>query len=71
MTDKVLPRYPVYVPSKGRYESGLTAKFLIRDEVPFYLVVEPQEADEYGKRYGYARLLILPWSGDDDTRKAF
>lgn len=67
----ILPRYPVYVPSKGRYESGLTIKFLIKDEVPFYIVVEPQEVDEYGKRYGYDRLLVLPWSGDDEKRRAF
>lgn len=71
MGEQVLPRYPVYVPSKGRYESGLTAKFLIRDGVPFYLVVEPQEVEEYGKRYGYEHLLILPWSGDDEKRSAF
>jgi hypothetical protein len=71
MADRILPRYPVYVPSKGRYESGLTPKFLIKDGVPFYLVVEPQEVDEYSKRYGYERLLVLPWSGNDTTRQAF
>jgi hypothetical protein len=65
------PRYPVYVPSKGRYDSGLTMKLLLKDECPFYLVVEPQETDEYGKRYGYERLLILPWSGNDEVRQAF
>lgn len=67
----MLPRYPVYVPSKGRFHSGLTMKYLIKTETPFYLVVESQEADEYGKRYGYDRLLVLPWSGNDETRQAF
>lgn len=62
MAERALPRYPVYVPSKGRYESGLTMKMLIADEVPFHLVVEQQEADAYGKRYGYERLLVLPES---------
>lgn len=71
MPGKVIPRYPVYVPSRGRYEEGHTVKFLIEDEVPFHLVVEPQEADEYGKRYGYERLLVLPWQGDDEKRRAF
>jgi len=66
-----LPRYPIYVPSKGRYESGLTVNFLIKDGTPFFLVVEPQEEDEYGKRYGYEKLLILPWSGDDEKRRWF
>jgi len=67
----VNPRYPIYVPSKGRFKSGYTAKFLIRDKVPFYLVVEPQEADEYGSRYGHENLLILPWQGNDEKRKKF
>ena len=59
---KTQPRYPVYVPSKGRYEDCLTAKFLIEDAVPFYLVVEPQEYDEYALRYGEEHVLALPFS---------
>ena len=71
MAERILPRYPVYIPSKGRFNTCYTAKFLIRDKCPFYLVVEPQEAEEYGKRFGYEKLLILPWSGDDEKRRAF
>lgn len=62
---KLMPRYPVYVPSRGRYETGFTAKFLIKDGVPFHLVVVPSEAAEYAKRFGEERLLVLP---DDDHR---
>lgn len=58
----LLPNYPVYVISKGRYDNCLTPKFLIEDEVPFYLVVEPQEADLYAARFGHERLKILPFS---------
>lgn len=58
----ILPRYPVYVISKGRFEKNLTAIFLIKDKTPFHLVVEPQEADEYIKRFGEERVLILPFS---------
>lgn len=65
------PKYPIYVPSKGRYKSGHTIKFLVRDGVKFYIVVEPQEADEYGRRYGYDRLLVLPWGGDCEERRQF
>jgi hypothetical protein len=58
----VRPRYPVYVISKGRYENCLTAKFLARDKVPFRLVVEPQEAEQYRLRFGEERVLVLPFS---------
>lgn len=57
---KPLPRYPVYVPSKGRADIKMTARCLDREGVPFSLVVEPQEADAYAKRWGEGRLLILP-----------
>ena len=59
---KLLPRYPIYVISKGRWDTALTAKFLIKDGVPFHLVVEPQEADEYIKLYGKDRVYTLPFS---------
>jgi hypothetical protein len=66
-------KYPIYVPSKGRYESGLTAKMLIRDKVPFYLVIEPSEYLEYKARYEseYTKFLILPWDGNDGKRLEF
>jgi len=54
------PRYPIYVLSKGRYERCTTAKFLQRDGVPFNLVVEDHEKDEYAKRFGVDRVLVLP-----------
>lgn len=47
--------------SKGRATSGLTPRFLGRDDVPFKLVVEPQEADQYAAAFGEERLLILPF----------
>lgn len=56
------PRYPVYVISKGRSDCCLTARFLIRDEVDFRIVVEPQERESYAVEFGDARLLVLPFS---------
>jgi len=56
------PRYPIYVISKGRADRCLTANFLIRDEVPFKLVIEPQERELYENRYGSGQLLVLPFS---------
>lgn len=61
----MLPRYPVYIPSKGRFQKAraLTARTLIRDGVPFKLVVEPSEAEAYAAQFGEARLLVLPENG--------
>lgn len=57
-----MKRYPVYVISKGRADCCLTARFLVKDETPFSLVVEPQEAELYAARFGAERLLVLPFS---------
>jgi len=58
----VLPRHPVYIISKGRWESRLTARALDMMGVPFRIVVEPQEADNYAKVVGKERMLVLPFS---------
>jgi hypothetical protein len=60
--DRLLPKYPVYIPSKGRWEKPLTANNLVRDGVPFWLVVEPQEAHHYIEKFGEERVLVLPFS---------
>jgi hypothetical protein len=59
---RYVPRYPIYVISKGRHDQCLTANFLVKDGVPFHLVVEPQEADLYIEKYGKERVFILPFS---------
>lgn len=65
-----LPRYPVYIPSKGRYEKNLTARFLAQDGVPFHVVVEPQEEGQYRRSLPKASLLVLPWNDHlDETGK--
>jgi len=56
------PVYPVYVISKGRADRCLTARFLVKDRVPFQLVVEPHEKELYAAEFGAERLLVLPFS---------
>jgi len=58
----ILPKYPIYIPSKGRSETCLTARALVHDKVPFKIVVEPQEADAYAAKWGPHHLLVLPFS---------
>lgn len=50
------------MPSKARASTCLTAKWLIKDGVPFYLVVEPQERVQYEFLYGKERILELPFN---------
>ena len=60
------PRYPIYIISKGRHESRVTARVLYGLGVPFSIVVEPQEAEAYSaalRPMGDAcRVLVLPFS---------
>lgn len=59
---RTLPRYPVYVPSKGRVDIDMTMKFLDVDGVPFFAVVEDEERASYAARWGDQRVLTLPES---------
>jgi TET-associated glycosyltransferase-like protein len=58
----VKPRYPIYVPSKGRADVCLTANLLASDGVPFWVVVEAAERSFYASRFGDDRVLVLPFS---------
>lgn len=56
------PKYPVYIPSKGRAESRLTVKALASMGVPFSVVVQPQELETYAAVIDPAKILVLPAS---------
>lgn len=58
----IQPRYPIYIPSKGRADTAHTMRFLIADSTPFRVVVEPQEAEAYARVVGDNRILELPFS---------
>jgi hypothetical protein len=58
----VNPRYPVYIVSKGRWQSRVTARHLTEIGVPFRIVVEPQEFDDYAAVIDPAWILTLPFS---------
>lgn len=55
----MLPRFPIYIPSKGRADSRLTMKALDRMAVPYRVVIEAQEYDAYAAVIDPVRLLIL------------
>jgi hypothetical protein len=56
------PRHPVYVISKGRWRQRMTVRALDKMGVPYRLVVEPQEFDDYAAHIPTERILTLPFS---------
>lgn len=56
------PKYPVYIISKGRADTRLTAKSLEKIGVPYHIVIEPQEYDQYAAVINPAKILTLPFS---------
>jgi len=64
-----MPSYPVYIVSKGRWESRLTSKALERMGVPYRIVVETQERDAYAAVIDPAKILVLDpaYQRDYDT----
>ena len=56
------PRYPIYIISKGRWESRLTSRALEEIRVPYRIVIEPQEYDDYAAVIDSKKILTLPFS---------
>ena len=56
------PKYPIYVISKGRWESRLTSKALQSMNVPNRIVIEPQEFDNYVSVIDEKKILVTPFS---------
>lgn len=63
------PKHPIYIVSKGRWESRMTHRALERMSVPHRLVIEEQEYDQYAAVIDPAQLLILDkaYQRDYDT----
>lgn len=53
------PRFPVYIPSKSRADIARTMPCLDRLGVPYWIVVEEQQRDDYARYFDPDRLLVL------------
>jgi hypothetical protein len=56
----VQTKYPIYILSKGRYNTNFTAKTLDEMKVDYKMVVEPQEFELYAEQVSRDKLIILP-----------
>ncbi len=54
------PKYPVFIPSKGRWESRLTIKALEKINVPYKVFVEKQEYQYYASVINPKNIIELP-----------
>jgi len=53
------PKHTVYIVSKGRWESRLTSKSFEEMKVPYFIVVEEQEYENYASVISPEKILIL------------
>lgn len=56
----MLPSYPIYIVSKGRWKNRLTSKALDAMGLPYKIVVEQDQLPMYQAEVGADRCLVLP-----------
>ena len=67
-----IPKYPMYIISKGRHESMVTSRTFAELKIPHYIIIEPQDEQNYiealenFKINPYATLLVAPFSNHGD-----
>ena len=64
--DDCNPKYPVYIVSKGRADTRLTANTFERCNIPYFIAIEPQDYDEYACLIDPKKILVLPFSNHGD-----
>lgn len=55
------PRYPIYIISKGRADSRYTSRTLEYMNVPYFIVIEPQELLQYAKVINSKKIITTPF----------
>jgi hypothetical protein len=58
----MVSKYPIYIISKGRAFKPLTANLFEKANIDYFIVVEPQEKEDYLKSLNENRILVLPFS---------
>jgi hypothetical protein len=62
----VQPKFPLYIPSKSRAATALTPRFLDSIGVPYRLVIEEQQFEDYNQYFPAEKLLILDKKFQED-----
>jgi hypothetical protein len=53
------PKYPIYIPSRQRSDTITTAKLFQNEDIPFRIVVEPQDERAYRFYFSDDELLVM------------
>jgi len=56
------PKNPIFIISKGRADTRLTSKVLEKIKVPYHIVIESQEYNDYAAVIDPKKILVLPFS---------
>lgn len=70
-----LPKYPIYIISKGRWDSRMTQRTMEDLNLPYKIVIEESEYDKYAENVPEKNILTLPegfrdnpvWAIRDET----
>lgn len=58
--EEIKPQFPLYIPSKGRFDCALTPRVLNEMGIKPNIIVEEHEIDKYKKNFPFAEILELP-----------
>lgn len=56
----MIPRFPIYVISKGRWKRRQTSRTLESMGAPYRIVIEPDEYENYASVIDHSKILVLP-----------
>lgn len=58
----MMPKYPIYIVSKGRWKKRQTQRCLEMMKVPYHIVVEPDEYEKYSENIDKSKIIVLPFN---------
>jgi len=60
MQTKNINKYPVFIPTKGRYEKPLTISMFNKLNINYKIVIEKQELEQYKKIVDEKNIIVVP-----------
>lgn len=65
------PEYPIYIPTKNRFHSRITVRTLQDMNVPFHVVIEPQEFELWQGILKDHQIIVLPWTKPESSSELY